>query len=139
MGKVQFSGYVKDPVEVTGCEDPPPKSTVCIVDRVFILLEIYKKGSITQDAGQTVTGQPFGGTSGYNLVGPDHKPKAQVYGRRDPPPRQNSPESTSQQKAVSACETTKSGSSASEEEPQPTIEPVSWPEKGVYMAIDADH
>ncbi|KAJ7238217.1 hypothetical protein C8J57DRAFT_1246637 [Mycena rebaudengoi] len=73
-------------------------------------------GSITQDAGQTVTGRPFGGTSGYNLVGPDHKPKAQVYGRRVPPPRQNSLESTSQQKAVlaltafeTACEAVRMG------------------------------
>jgi hypothetical protein len=32
MGTVQFRGYVKDPVEVTGCEGLPLKSTVCIVE-----------------------------------------------------------------------------------------------------------
>ncbi|KAJ7277332.1 hypothetical protein C8J57DRAFT_1223080 [Mycena rebaudengoi] len=81
----------------------------CRTIRVVIRLEIYKMqtehntipgGRSIQDAGQTVTGWPFSGTSGCNLVGPDHKPKAQVYGRRVPPPRQNSPVSTSQQKAV---------------------------------------
>ncbi|KAJ7232717.1 hypothetical protein C8J57DRAFT_1578727 [Mycena rebaudengoi] len=97
-------------------------------------------GSITQDAGRTATGRPFGGTSGCNLVGPDHKPKAQVYGRRVPPPRQNSPVSTSQQKAV-AClpfaecmRDHRSACSTSEEGSQPTIKPVSWPEKGVNGA-----
>ncbi|KAJ7241846.1 hypothetical protein C8J57DRAFT_1477668 [Mycena rebaudengoi] len=101
---------------------------------------VLSGGSITQDAGRTATGRPFGGTSGCNLVGPDHKPKAQVYGRKVPPPRQNSLVSTSQQKAVaclpfaecmrdhrSACSTSKEGS-------QPTIKPVSWPEKGVNGA-----
>ncbi|KAJ7258968.1 hypothetical protein C8J57DRAFT_1233957 [Mycena rebaudengoi] len=98
------------------------------------------KGSMTQDAGRTATGRPFGGTSGCNLVGPDHKPKAQVYGRRVPPPRQNSPVSTSQQKAV-AClpfaecmRDHRSACSTSEEGSQLTIKPVSWPEKGVNGA-----
>ncbi|KAJ7232517.1 hypothetical protein C8J57DRAFT_1480634 [Mycena rebaudengoi] len=98
------------------------------------------QGSITQDAGRTATGRPFCGTSGCNLVGPDHKPKAQVYGRRVPPPRQNSPVSTSQQKAV-AClpfaecmRDHRSACSTSEEGSQPTIKPVSWPEKGVNGA-----
>ncbi|KAJ7223651.1 hypothetical protein C8J57DRAFT_1482172 [Mycena rebaudengoi] len=97
-------------------------------------------GSITQDAGQSATGRPFGGTSGCNLMGPDHKPKAQVYGRRVPPPRQNSPVSTSQQKAV-AClpfaecmRDHRSACSTSEEGSQLIIKPVSWPEKGVNGA-----
>ncbi|KAJ7231504.1 hypothetical protein C8J57DRAFT_1480899 [Mycena rebaudengoi] len=98
---------------------------------------VLSGGSITQDA---ATGRPFGGTSGCNLVGPDHKPKVQVYGRRVPPPRQNSPVSTSQQKAV-AClpfaecmRDHRSACSTSEEGSQPTIKPVSWPEKGVNGA-----
>ncbi|KAJ7252294.1 hypothetical protein C8J57DRAFT_1238175 [Mycena rebaudengoi] len=65
--------------------------------RVVICLEIYKmqtehntipRGRSIQDTGQTVTGWPFSGTSGCNLVGPDHKLKVQVYGRRVPPPMQ---------------------------------------------------
>ncbi|KAJ7280733.1 hypothetical protein C8J57DRAFT_1464175 [Mycena rebaudengoi] len=101
---------------------------------------VLSGGSITQDAGRTATGRPFSRTSGCNLVGPDHKPKAQVYGRRVPPPRQNSPVSTSQQKAV-AClpfaecmRDHRSACSTSEEGSQPTIKPVSWPEKGVNGA-----